>query len=235
MALTDAIRARIPDALRRRWPSIRAALVAFHVAAVVVLSLPSPGGVMQRSSWDDPTVQNEFRIWSDRLRGVGVDVSPVRLDRWLWDVAQRWLSVREGITAPFQPYTTYAGTRQSWRMFSAPQRYPVRLEISVREPSGWRKVYETRSQELAWERDTFDAYRMRRVVFMTGWDKERRNFETLCDWIARRAARDFPEATEVMVRQQKYRTPVPAEARAGQRVLEPKYIGHEVRDLRRLR
>jgi hypothetical protein len=96
-------------------------------------------------------------------------------------------------------------------------------------------VYQTRSEEHTWQRELFDRYRMRRVVFMTGWEREQRHYETLCDWIAERAARDFPDAKEVMIRQLKYRTPAPSEARAGQKLLEPKYVAREVRDLEKLR
>jgi hypothetical protein len=219
------------DRWARRWPTIRAALVTYHVLAVVVLAFPSPGGVMHRPSWENPTVQNEFRIWSERLRSLGLDMTQRELDRTLWDASKRYLRARDHVIAPFTPYATYAGVRQSWRLFVAPQRYPVRLEIAVREQGKWRDVYVTRSSEHTWLRETLNLYRMRRASFQTAWDRERPHFNTLCDWLADRAARDFPEATELMVRQLRYRTPAPAEARAGQTVLEPKYLAREVRDL----
>jgi hypothetical protein len=232
-ALRDRIVAKLggEERLARRWPAIRAALVTYHVVAVAVLAFPSPGGVMQRSSWENPTVQNEFRLWSERLRSLGLSLSQKELDSALWDLSGRYLEAREQVTAPFNPYANFAGTRQSWRLFVAPQRYPVRLEISVREQGAWRLVYATRSGEHTWLRETLERYRLRRATFQTTWPKERRHFNTLCDWLATRAARDFPEATELMVQQRRYRTPAPAEARAGETMLEPTYIAREVRDL----
>ncbi len=87
----------------------------------------------------------------------------------------------------------------------------MRIEISVREGGEWRKVYESRAPEDAWLHPIFEKYRMRRVVYATAWDNPR-HFKHLCDWIATQAARDFPNATEVMIRHLRYRTPTPAEA-----------------------
>ncbi|HSN99635.1 MAG TPA: hypothetical protein VLS89_15175 [Candidatus Nanopelagicales bacterium] len=232
MSRLDALRARIPESWVKRWPTVRAVLVTYHVLAVVVLAFPTPGAVMQRSSWNNPTAQNEFRLWSERLRGVGVDLRQEQLEDWLWHFAHRYLEVRRTTDAPFRPYAEYAGVRQSWRLFVAPQRYPVRVEILVKEGNAFRLVYQSSSPEHRWFAEKLERYRMRRSMFQTAWEKERAAFMTFCDWIADQAARDFPDATEVMVRQLRYRTPAPAEARAGETILEPKYISREIRDLR---
>lgn len=233
MSRLSALRARIPERWIRRWPTIRAVLVAYHVVAVFVLSFPSPGSVMQRSSWKNPTVQNEFRLWSERLRGVGLSLTQAELEDHLWNLAQRYLEVRRVTDAPFHPYAQYAGARQSWRMFVAPQRYPVRVEVSVREGNGpWRLVYQSRSDQHTWLAEKLNRYRLRRAMFQTAWERERGAYLTFCDWLADQAARDFPEATELMVRQLRYRTPAPAEARAGETILEPEYLTREVRDLK---
>lgn len=234
MSALDAIRRRIPERWIQRWPAIRAVLVTYHVLALVVLSFPSPPSGMQRSAWDNPTVQNEFKLWAERLSGLGWQISPKELDATLWDLSKRYVAGREKVTAPFDAYVTYSGARQSWRMFTAPQRFPVRLEISVRQGAGaWRKVYESRSEELAWNTQIFEKYRMRRVVFSTAWDRDTRQFKMLCDWIAKQAARDFPAATEVQIRQLRYRTPTPEEALEGKTLLEGQYLAREVRKLER--
>ncbi|MEZ4294508.1 MAG: hypothetical protein R3B70_06000 [Polyangiaceae bacterium] len=232
MAVSSAIRRRVPERLVKAWPTIRAVLVAYHVLAVVVLSFPAPPSGMKRSSWDHPTVQNEFRLWADRLSSVGWKMTPKEFDAMLWSLSGKVVSAREKVIAPFDPYTVYSGARQSWRMFVAPQRYPVRIEVSVREGRGpWRKLYASRSDEHTWRADTFERYRMRRVVFQTAWDAQGRHFKMLCDWIAAQAAKDFPDATELMVEQIRYRTPDPAEALEGKTVLEPKRLAREVRKL----
>jgi hypothetical protein len=162
---------------------------------------------------------------------VGIHKTTKELDGDLYALAKSYLSVRDKVVAPFEPYSTYAGVRQSWRMFVGPQRFPVRIEVSVREGGDWRKVYESRAPEDAWLHPIFEKYRMRRVVYATAWDNPR-HFKHLCDWIATQAARDFPNATEVMIRHLRYRTPTPAEALAGQTTLESKYVAKETRKLR---
>ncbi|AKT40933.1 hypothetical protein [Chondromyces crocatus] len=232
MSLTGALRARIPERWIQRWPTIRAVLVTYHVIAVFVLAFPTPGGVMQRSSWENPTTQNEFRLWTERLRNFGMEITQKELETELWDFAERYLDVRRTTDAPFRPYAEYLGVRQSWRLFVAPQRYPVRVEVSIREGGTWRLIYQSRSSEHTWRATQLNRYRLRRAMFQTAWERERAAFKTFCDWIADQAAADFPEATEVMVRQLRYRTPAPAEARAGETILEPTYLSREVRKLK---
>jgi hypothetical protein len=232
MALAEAIHRRIPERWVRRWPTIRALLVGYHVLAVLVLAFPAPPGNMQRKAWENPTVQDELAQWSARLRGLGADVSASELDDTLYGLAKRYHAGRARVIAPFEPYATYAGVRQSWQLFAGPQRYPLRLEVSLREGAGkWRTIYESRSDEHHWRSDLFERYRMRRVVSMTTWG-DKHQLDMLCDWIATQAARDFPAATEVMIRQFRYRTPSPAEALEGKTALEGKYISREVRKLK---
>lgn len=233
MPLPDAILRHIPARWAARWPQIRAALLLYHVVGVVLLSIPSPEGAMQRSSWDDPTVQHEFEAWSRRLRAIGVHHDRRSLDQSLWSLSNRYLTVRRVITSPYDAYGTFAGSRQSWRMFTAPQRFPVRLEVSIRERGAYHTVYLSRSNEHVWRRDLFDHYRLRRAVFMMGWDRERRHFTTFADWVASRAAADYPDATDVLVRTVRYRTPEPSEALAGKEMLDVKYAAREERRLKR--
>ena len=133
--------------------------------------------------------------------------------------------------APFRPYAEWLGVRQSWRLFVAPQRYPVRVEVSIREGDTWTLVYQSRSDEHTWRAGQLNRYRLRRAMFQTSWERERAAFKTFCDWIADQAARDFPDAEEVMIRQLRYRTPAPAEARAGETILEPTYLSRETRHI----
>ena len=236
MGALEAVGRRIPERWRRRWPAIRAVLVTYHVLALFVMSFPSPPSGMRRSAWDNPTVQNEFALWADRLSRLGWKMTTKELDDRLWAISGRYVAAREKAIAPFVPYGEYAGARQSWRMFVAPQRYPVRIEISVREGrKPWKKVFESRSPEHRWNAGLFEKYRLRRVMFATAWDKDARHFKMLCDWIALQAARDFPDATEVMIRQLRYRTPTPEEALAGKTILEGQYLNREVRSLGGLR
>lgn len=231
MSLAEALRRRVPERWARRWPTIRAALVTYHALAVVLVAFPSPPpNNMSRASWENPTVQNELKQWAERLRGAGVDITTEQLDARLYALAKRYLAVRERVIAPFEPYGTYLGARQNWQLFVAPQRYPVKLEVSVREGGAWRTVYASRSSEHTWRADLFEHYRMRRVLLFITWEGDR-DFKSFCDFVAARAAEDFPGATDVMIDKIRYRTPTPEEALAGVETPESKRIGREQRRL----
>ena len=212
-----------------RWPHIRAALVAVHVLAVVLMAFPAPSGGMRRSAWKDPTVQAELHTWADRL---GQDREAFE-DR-LWGVAVGFMDARKTVLKPFQPYYRYVGTTQSWRMFVAPHRFPGRLHIDVREDGAWRTVYVARDPELDWLGHKIDHDRMRSAIFRFAWKHYRKWFRDFADWLAVEAARDFPEAELVRLRYYKYRTLSPDEAAAG---MEPEgdWLRGEVRQLEPLR
>lgn len=196
--------------MSRLWPHVRAWLIVLHVVAITLQALPAPGGAMSRSAWKDPTVQDEIAIWAERL-----GTTPADLEERMWRLGSSWMDVRRSLLTPFQPYYRYAGTAQSWRMFVAPHRYPARLHVEVHQGGAWRPVYVARSREHDWLRRELDNDRMRSAVFRYAWPAYARSYKELVDWLADRAAEDFPEARAVRVRFAKARTPTPAEARAG--------------------
>ncbi len=204
---------------------MRAALVLLHVVAVVALAIPSLRAGMDRSSWADPTVQDEFRDWGQRL-----GMEPKELEERAWQFARWWSGMHEAITAPFEPYRTYVGVRQPWVMFVAPHRYPARLEIELFEDGDWRTIYRERSNEHEWRRRLFDHDRMRAAFFRFGWDRYAFDYRQFADWVAREAKRDFPRATRVRVRMYRFRTPSPEEVKAD-RIPVGQYEKELVRDL----
>lgn len=200
------------------WPRIRALLIVLHLFAITAMALPAPAGGMNRSSWKDKTVQQEFAAWTERVNGLGWEIDKAEFEEMLWDISVSWMGVRQKILDPFFPYYRYFGTWQSWRMFVAPHRYPARLEIAVLDAGTWRTVYAARSNEFTWMRSVFDHDRMRSAVFRYSWSRYRKTWPPFVDWIARHAAEDFPEADSVRVRFWKYETRSPEEVRQG---LEP--------------
>jgi hypothetical protein len=232
MSVAAALRARIPDRWVKRWPTIRAVLVTYHVVAVALLAVPAPYGVMSQELWQERNVQDEFRGWTGHLERIGVRVTPERLQEVLWGAAQDYLKAREVVITPFVPYQRVAGVEQSWRMFGAPNMYPVRLDVLIKEGGRWRRVYVTRSDEFTWMRRWFDDHAFRRIVFKGGWARNKPKYQAFCDWLAIRAARDFPEATDLTVRQYRYRLTTPAEMRAGKKESEGRYEAREDRPLR---
>jgi hypothetical protein len=204
------------DLARAAARHVTVALVAAHLFAITLAALPSPAGGLRRADWAQPTVQAEFEAWSARLGAVGVGLPPDALQDVVFDVATRYHGVHKATLAPFEPYYRYAGTHQTWRMFIAPHRFPTRLQIRIHERGEWRVVYEERSPRARWMARELDHDRVRSAIFRYGWgNKYARSWLGFGDWIAGRAARDFPGADRLELRFAAYKTPTPAEARAG--------------------
>jgi hypothetical protein len=191
----------------------RALFVLFHLVAVTLMALPAPEGAMDRANWADPTVQAEIAVWARRL-----SVPPADLEEALWRFATRYTAARDRVLAPFGPYYEWCGTEQSWRMFVAPHRHPTRLHVDVREGGEWRAVFVERDREHAWLARQLCSYRFRSLTFRFGWPSYAGEYRSFADWLAHQAARDFPDADRVRVRMFRFRTPSPAEVRAGRPV-----------------
>lgn len=207
-----------PAASPRGWARLRwhllGVFVIYHIAAVVLQALPDPGGTFSRQAWRDPTVQQEFAVWSRWLSANGYAITPRQLEDRLWVLANQLATIRRAVVRPFFAYGHYVGVRQPWRMFVAPHRFPTTLEVAIREGGEWRTIFADRSDEHTWRRDLFDHDRMRAAIFRYGWPNYRGVYGELALWISREVARDFPAATEVRVRMLKRRTPSPDEVKA---------------------
>jgi hypothetical protein len=215
-----------------RWG--RAAFVALHLFAVTYMAMPSAGSGLTRSAWADPTVQNEFASWTERLNGWGIAIAQDDLEDRLWAIASGYEDVRLAILSPFEPYFEYCGTWQSWRMFVAPHRYPGRLEIDVDHGRGWEPLYVARSNEHDWHRTQLDHDRSRAAIFRYSWKHYRTHRRHFTDWVATQVMAEDPEAQKVRVSWMRYRTPSAADVLAGKKPKEKRDLSN-VRDLRTLR
>lgn len=211
------------------WAHLVAVYVLFHAASILIGSIPSTDAALDRDAWDDPTVRSEFAAWADRLGWIGVSVEPETLEDAAWRFANGWSALRRMANAPFETYQRYTGTWQSWSMFVAPHLFPSRLCIDVRgdESDGhakWRNIYTARSDEHVWRRGQFDHIRMRSAIFRFAWPQYRGQYEQFADWIADRAAVDFPDAFRVRVRFFRFKSPSPRELRDGAPI-----VGEDIR------
>jgi len=201
----------------KAWPQVRAVLVLLHVVAVTLMALPAPGGGMNRAAWAEPTVQGEFAAWTERLNGLGIDVTSEQLQDRAWAFAVGFMDLRETVLTPFEPYYEYTGTWQSWRMFVAPHRVPSRLEIDLErvDGAGWQPIYVQASDDLRWRADQLEHDRLRAQIFRLSWPGYESTYGRFAEWLARQAARDFPDGTRLRVRFFEYRTLSPEDVRAG--------------------
>jgi hypothetical protein len=207
----------VTEASAAWWPHLRAAFVAFHLAAITFQALPAADGGLKRSAWADPTVQAEFDAWYARFAALGYPRDRVTFEEDLWSVATGWSEARKAVIRPLTPYYKGFGTYQTWRMFVAPHRFPARMQIEVMENNRWRTVYRE-GERGGWLGPILDHDRVRSGTFHMSWPHQRAKLDTFADWLAARAYRDFPEASRVRVRFTKSRSRSPAEVRAGTKV-----------------
>jgi len=206
-----------PNASRRRqWLGYAVvALVTFHVAAVTLMALPAPSRVTA-ADLETPLFRDEVSRYAATVRGWGFDVTDRELADWMLRTTASVHRVRSTVLAPFQPYYTYCGTRQGWRMFVGPNMYPTRLYLEIQQADGrWRPVYIERHAEHDWLSQRIDREAWRTVIYTVVYQGDWEEYRQIVAWLARRAAADFPQARRFRVRLYRFKTPTPAEVLAG--------------------
>ncbi|RLB53950.1 MAG: hypothetical protein DRJ42_10480 [Deltaproteobacteria bacterium] len=192
-----------------RWRHARAAFVLFHFAAVLLLSVPASSAMRDISAWRAPHAQRDLAAWAARANALGIDVTQPEFERALWDFAGSYLETRAIVIRPFALYAHYSGALQGWSMFASPQTEPVWLTIDVTDGEAYRTVYRERSAEHAWMRRELDHNRVRKLEGRLGRGAYDDHYRGLVEWLAVRAARDFPDAVRLRARVERRRTPEP--------------------------
>lgn len=181
----------------RLWARARAALIAYHVAAIVMLSFPGSAKLGDKQRWKERRTQAQLALWGKRLRGWGIDIDDAAFEQKLWGAAQIYLRTRALLTTPFAPYAHVAP--QGWGMFKAPPLDPSQMAVDVQAEGGaFRTVHLTGSSEHAYLSETLGNNRFRKQIGRTGRDP--RLFANIAKWLARQTFRDFPDAVRVRVR-----------------------------------
>lgn len=206
---------------------LRGALVLLHVLAVLALALPSVRGNLSRKAFRDPVVQHELAQWSGRARELGFSLDNKGLEDLVFTVGHAYSDVRDVLVWPFTRYVRFFGLWQTWNLFTAPHRFPSRLEIDLEEDGRFSPLFVARSSEHTWRRAELDDVRLRKAVYLLGWHTRGADVRRFATWVAKEAAKDFPAATRVRVRFFRYKTPTPEQVRAGA-PLEGAYRGERV-------
>jgi hypothetical protein len=185
-----------------------------HLFLVTWMALPAPGRGLPASALRDPDVRAEAEAWSARLGRVGLHWTPEETLAFASRLGKRANAVRNAVLDPADPYYRWCGTWQSWRMFAAPQRTPMRMTIDIRSVRGWRTVYREGGPE-DWNAAALRHERYRSLVFHLGWPGRDAMRQRVAESLAGAAARDFPKAQAFRLRLQRERTRRPAELLAG--------------------
>ena len=186
--------------------------ISLHLIAISLMAVPNTAGTLNKTAWQDPTVQAEFTRWAERLSFLGWDENV--LEDHLWTFATGYNNARDLILYPFKPYYRYAGTWQTWKMFVAPHTNPTRMQIEIERGGAWDLAYRERSAEYTWLHEKFDHDRVRAMTFRIGWPQYQPLRKSFAEWVARQAA-EFPDATRIRLSFLKEETLKAEDVRAG--------------------
>jgi len=205
------------ETLYALWPHVRVGLIAFHVAAVVLLSAPVPGNVARRELWKSEDNQAAFAEWARRLRWLGY-TGKEQLEADLWALAQRYLAARNRVIWPLERYSAVTGVHQGWRMFSGARKHPAELHIDARIDGAWQPIYRPHSADYNFWQAQFTHNRMRKLMGRQSRRTVYNGYDQLAAFLARKVAHAYPRATAVRTRLYRYPVRTPDQVRAGQAV-----------------
>jgi hypothetical protein len=186
----------------RSWPQLRAALVTFHVVALVLVNVPAPTGSPLALTGHDASAGEELATWARVLH-----VPPAELARELLTIRAAWLSSRARILGPFDAYQRLVGAQQPWQMFSAPNRAPARLVIEVMSAGGLAWSFVGGLPLGDWRPLLFNSERLRSFTNATAREADHAQLDALCDALGRLALADHAGATQARCRVLLQRSP----------------------------
>jgi len=220
----------------RRWAELRSQLlalfVAFHVLSVLVLSLPASARLGERAVWQSRENQLQFARWARLSSQLGFARSGPELEEQLWTLTQSYLRARSVFIAPFELYASYTGIAQGWRMFSNPQSHPAYVHVELARGAGFEPIYVSRSSQFTWHREQFDHHRLRKLFGRVARSTEELLWEQFGEWAARQAARDFPDASELRIWQERRATPEPGSSAASEPAVPEEIRIYDLRQFR---
>ena len=210
---------------------LRAILVLLHLVAITAVAFPAPVG-MRRTDLENPDVKAAIEAWRGVAGTFGVEVDPDEFRETLWTAGNGMLDARRSALEPFAPYYRYAGTRQSWSMFGYLNHTPARLEIHIDHGTGWEPLFIARTTAHTWRAHQFDQERFRGLVNAFSWRQGRSKLRKVADWVAIRAAADFPEAERVRLRMHARPLPDPDVLQQTRTLEHTKTYWPEIRELK---
>jgi hypothetical protein len=176
----------------------------------------------KRSTWRKVDVD----LWHAWLAPTGLVGSREAFQE---QVVEGYLALKtagDWIQAPVRPFFHANRTTQQWGLFAVVTEKPERLVVDVEIEGAWRRISARLEPEHPWENERFKYRRVRGTWDTVKEDQPSPLYEAFCRWTARRAFSDYPEATRVRVRRERFiaaapwETPNPEVTPVNERVLE---------------
>ncbi len=198
-------------------PKLRATLLAFHVVAVIALSLPGPQ-VASSARWNSRLMQKDMADWAAQLRAIGINVTAEEFGRGVRSLAEGYVALRNQIVSPFDLYARVTQARQGWAMFASPQRHPAELRVDGLVGGRWQPLVRPHDPEAAFMSDYLRHNRVRK--FQGRFARALRNgyYDDFAAFLARRAFHARPDVERVQVSLFSYAALGPEQVRSGQKI-----------------
>lgn len=192
------------------WPRVRAGLIALTLAVHTCAAMPMPRPIKAEDA-RTATAAEELKLWLDVLAGVGISATSDQLLDLVNTVGGACSTFKKGVLAPFQPLLRITGTGQSWALFAVPDRYPNRLVVEVRRPSGeWEMLFRSADPEHTFLAPQL-AFRRIRGVYDTASSRGSpgKVYDRFVDWVARQTLAAEPNATDVRIKMVQFHVSLP--------------------------
>lgn len=192
-----------------RFVRLKTGALVVYAVTCLVLSSPAGSRLSNRSVWDSQHNQDEFEAWASGLRNLGLNLSGRQFQDLLWNVTNTYLDQRNHWLEPLAWVTDQLGFAQGWRMFSNPQTSPSRLWVELDQGDGFTPLFVVGSQRYTWHGEFFGHHRIRKLLGRIGRAGRGPEYNELGRWLAREAAREFPDAKTLRVSMYTWKTEPP--------------------------
>jgi hypothetical protein len=164
--------------VKRWWPSVRAALVAFAIVIGLVDGCPTPDG-------------RQRKYMGASSRAFVDDVDHTRkeiLDLW-----------------PFQKFSELVRAHQKWNLFAGASKDRYRMWIEARSGAGaeWDVLYRVYDDDHDFLADQMAYRRMRGAWAPRGSRGPRGAYPSFATWVARQVFARWPDYDEVRIQMEK--------------------------------
>ena len=184
----------------RRWPTIRAGLIAILLFFQLVAAIPLPE--LRPAHLERRQAQIELKRWAGVLTDLGLATRPEQLAALGLAVGKTCRNGRAALLRPIAGLKRITQTGQAWGLFAYPDPYPGRLVIAGRPTGGeWITLHAAPDEGSDPELGRLLRYRRMRGVWDDTGDrpKPKHAFDNFATWVARRALTSHPELDQIEV------------------------------------
>jgi hypothetical protein len=163
-------------AVKRWWPSVRAALIAVAIVLGLADGFPSPEPRVNKQM--DPT-------WLSVVNAVD--------------------AVRKQILKPFKPFSVLVRAHQKWNLFAgaSKDRYRMWIEARTGPDAPWDVLYRVYDDEHDFLADQMAYRRMRGAWAPRGSRGPRGAYPAFACWVAREVFARWPDYVEVRIQMER--------------------------------